>query len=56
MLYLVGGPLQGHSLSEPAMTLVGIVSYGTTKCGIGVPGVYTNVTHYLPWIRRNLRP
>ena len=35
-------------------TLVGIVSFGETHCG-GIhnprPGVYTNVTSHVPWVR-----
>lgn len=35
--------------------LVGIVSYGASKCGTdGIPGVYTRVSSYLPWILENL--
>lgn len=32
----------------------GIVSFGTEKCGVGMPGVYTKVEHYLNWIMNNL--
>ena len=35
---------------------VGIVSFGTEKCGVGDPGVYSKVTAYLPWISDNLEP
>ena len=51
-----GGPLIAReSISDP-MYLVGIVSFGTKKCGKGLPGVYTNVTTYIPWILENLKP
>ncbi|KAG8236116.1 hypothetical protein J437_LFUL000479 [Ladona fulva] len=47
-----GGPLMvnaGH------WTQVGIVSWGI-GCGKGqYPGVYTRVTHFLPWIMKNLK-
>ena len=35
---------------------LGIVNYGSTKCGDGIPGVYTKVSSYMDWIERNLRP
>ena len=31
--------------------LLGLVSSGTEPCGIDRGGVYTNVGHYLSWIR-----
>ncbi|XP_041971598.1 phenoloxidase-activating enzyme-like [Aricia agestis] len=35
----------------------GVVSFGPTPCGIeNVPGVYTKVFYYLPWIRSKMRP
>ena len=34
--------------------IVGIVSWGTNKCGIGKPGVYVKVSAYLDWIMDNL--
>jgi secreted trypsin-like serine protease len=44
-----GGPLVAR---RGAVTeLVGLVSFGP-GCGLpGTPGVYTNVAHYVPWIR-----
>ena len=35
---------------------LGIVSFGSRRCGIGVPGVYTNVAAYMDWIQENLEP
>lgn len=36
--------------------LIGVVSFGPRLCGTqGVPGVYTRVRHYLPWILDHIR-
>ena len=46
-----GGPLVGMDGDDP-VALVGIVS-GGYGCGLrNMPGIYTNVAHYLPWIRK----
>jgi secreted trypsin-like serine protease len=51
-----GGPLAYRiGDTEAPWYLIGIVSYGTRKCGVGIPGVYTKVTNYLDWIERNLK-
>uniref|UniRef100_A0A182NP88 CLIP domain-containing serine protease n=1 Tax=Anopheles dirus TaxID=7168 RepID=A0A182NP88_9DIPT len=48
-----GGPLM--ELAAGAWYLTGITSFGWPKCGReGVPGVYTNVTHYIGWIEHEL--
>ncbi|KAJ1519028.1 hypothetical protein ONE63_011365 [Megalurothrips usitatus] len=49
-----GGPLQvGAADAGGAGTclyrVVGVVSFGPA-CGIGLPGVYTRVSHYVPWL------
>lgn len=47
---------QRRAFDDPHRTLpgwkqVGIVSWGSTKCGSAAyPNVYTRITHYLPWI------
>ncbi|EFN86241.1 proclotting enzyme [Harpegnathos saltator] len=47
-----GGPLM---INDGRWTQVGIVSWGI-GCGKGqYPGVYTRVTHFLPWIYKNLK-
>ncbi|KAK7863849.1 hypothetical protein R5R35_003333 [Gryllus longicercus] len=47
-----GGPLM---INNGRWTQVGIVSWGI-GCGKGqYPGVYTRVTHFLPWITKNLK-
>ena len=40
---------------DDIMYLKGVVSFGTQECGKGYPGVYTNVKHYIPWIKRNMK-
>jgi len=51
-----GGPLvaQGPGDFKEPKYLVGIVSFGTKKCGKGFPGVYTSIEYYLPWILANM--
>ncbi|XP_054010459.1 proclotting enzyme-like isoform X2 [Hylaeus anthracinus] len=47
-----GGPLM---VNDGRWTQVGVVSWGI-GCGKGqYPGVYTRVTHFLPWINKNLK-
>ncbi|XP_035892012.1 CLIP domain-containing serine protease B14-like [Anopheles stephensi] len=44
-----GGPLMESA--DGVWYLTGITSFGWPRCGMeGVPGVYTNVSHYLDWI------
>jgi secreted trypsin-like serine protease len=33
---------------------VGIVSAGTSECGIGAPAIFTRVTSYINWIIKTL--
>jgi len=51
-----GGPLvaQGPGDFKEPKYLIGIVSFGTKKCGQGYPGVYTSIDYYLPWILANM--
>ena len=50
-----GGPLVSAALDN-VQFLLGIVSFGSSVCGQGFPGIYTNVEFYMDWIRRNLKP
>ncbi|XP_068624276.1 phenoloxidase-activating enzyme-like [Battus philenor] len=50
-----GGPLMYEN--GKLFEVVGIVSFGPTPCGLeNIPGVYTKVYEYLPWIRSNITP
>ncbi|XP_076657394.1 serine protease ea-like [Halictus rubicundus] len=55
-----GGPLMALERSPVGAakwTVVGLVSFGPSPCGMeGWPGVYTKVSHYMPWILSKLRP
>merc|ERR1712004_231066 len=51
-----GGPLFIRDRSSDPWIQIGLVSFGTTRCAKGVPGVYTRVIHYLPWINSHLKP
>ncbi|KAK3909564.1 Serine protease easter [Frankliniella fusca] len=52
-----GGPLMSveqlndGGLPKTVWSVSGVVAFGPVKCGmLGWPGVYTRVTHYVPWI------
>ncbi|XP_011863984.1 PREDICTED: uncharacterized protein LOC105559932 [Vollenhovia emeryi] len=50
-----GGPLLVNNEAHKCMfTVVGVTSLGRL-CGI-IPGVYTRVSHYIPWIERTAWP
>jgi len=49
-----GGPLMAREDDISPWQLVGVVSGGTSRCGIGAPGIFTRVTHYDQWIRDNM--
>jgi len=53
-----GGPLiaKGPDDFGDIMYQVGVVSFGTKTCAKSLPGIYTRVDHYIPWIKENLRP
>ena len=52
-----GGPLlsQRGTDFKNSKYLVGIVSFGTNRCARGVPGLYTSIEYYLPWIKQNMK-
>ena len=54
-----GGPLMVHKYDEEIYQRtayqIGLVSFGTETCGVGIPGVYTKVAKFLPWIAKNLK-
>lgn len=52
-----GGPLQVPTNVDPycQYRVVGLVSFGPS-CGIGLPGVYTRVAAYVPWIESVVWP
>ena len=51
-----GGPLIVREGEEGKMYLRGITSFGTNQCGFGYPGVYTDISYYVNWIKENLKP
>ena len=51
-----GGPLVSREFAGEPWYQIGVVSYGTGKCGVGEPGVYTRVDGYLDWIESKLKP
>ena len=51
-----GGPLVSREFTGDPWYQIGVVSYGTGKCGVGEPGVYTRVDGYLDWIESKLKP
>ena len=50
-----GGPLVFTTV-DLTYYQVGIVSFGSNRCGIGKPSTYTKVTSFLDWIKENLEP
>lgn len=49
-----GGPLMYEN--GRVFEVIGIVSFGTTPCGLeDVPGVYSKVIEYITWIRNTIR-
>ena len=51
-----GGGLFSRSDDTGAWSVIGIVSYGSSSCGSGSPGVYTRVSSYERWILEKMNP
>merc|ERR1712154_146453 len=49
-----GGPLMARRSKLSPWQLVRVVSGGTSRCGIGAPGIFTRVTTFSQWIRDNM--
>jgi len=49
-----GGPLMARRNKLSPWQVVGVVSGGTSVCGVGAPGIFTRVTQYRQWIKDNL--
>ncbi|XP_029711324.1 CLIP domain-containing serine protease B4 isoform X1 [Aedes albopictus] len=45
-----GGPLMKQIGEQARYYVTGVVSFGPSKCGEQLPGVYTKVEHYYKWI------
>lgn len=51
-----GGPLVRPNAANPrAPTLVGLTSFGTLKCHVGAPAVFTRVSSYTQWINKTIK-
>lgn len=51
-----GGPLTNLLVKHGLHFLVGITSFGKTCGTVNIPGVYTKVLHYIPWIENIVWP
>ncbi|RZC35780.1 serine protease easter-like, partial [Asbolus verrucosus] len=51
-----GGPLMHPEAPDglPKYFLIGIVSFGSVRCGSDAPAVYTDVAYYMKWILKNI--
>jgi len=49
-----GGPLV--KIFDSTYYQVGVVSFGSRKCGNGVPAMYTRISGFVDWIRESLEP
>merc|ERR1739848_775955 len=51
-----GGPLIKRAQIGSPWFQTGVVSFGSSQCGTGYPGIYTRVAAYLTWIEEKLKP
>ena len=49
-----GGPLMAREDDLSPWQLVGIVSVGAKRCGLGIPALFTRVTKYDQWLKDNM--
>ena len=50
-----GGPLLVRADLLSPWQVVGVVSGGSYKCGVGAPAIFTRVAPYRQWIVDNLK-
>ena len=49
-----GGPLMVRAAEDSPMYLRGALSFGSNKCGVKYPAVFTNIEAYIPWIKKHM--
>jgi len=47
--------LLSRELAASPFMLVGVVSGGTDRCGIGAPSLFSRVSNYRQWIIDNMK-
>ena len=52
ILIILGGLIKNV---EGKATIIGIISWGISKCPVGRPGIYTNVAKFSNWIEKIMR-